>query len=230
MVTDDDMSDSIDDSEEARAEPFPPAPDVAHQVFAPDVVARLTAFGEKLATDGVIRGLIGPREVPRLWDRHLLNCAALAELLQTGERVADIGTGAGLPGLVLPLVRDDIFIILIEPLQRRTDFLHEMIAHFSLQKRVTVQRGKAHMLPPSRADVVTSRAVAALDKLVAWSMPHARIGGRLLAMKGDRATEELAGAQTALAAFGAQREAKVVPCGAAWLETPVQVVAAPRRR
>ena len=230
MTTDADASDSTDDSRASAPEPFPPAPPVAREVFSAEVVARLAAFGEKLATDGVIRGLIGPREVPRLWDRHLLNCAALAELLHPGERVADIGTGAGLPGLVLPLVRDDICIILIEPLQRRTDFLHEMIAHFSLQKRVTVQRGKAHMLPPSRADVVTSRAVAALDKLVAWSLPHARIGGRLLAMKGERATAELAGAQTALAVFGAQREAQVVSCGAAWLQPPVQVVSAPRRR
>lgn len=217
-------------SSEEPSEPFPSAPAVALRQFAPEIVGRLTAFGEKLATDGVIRGLIGPREVPRLWDRHLLNCAALAELLEPNECVADIGTGAGLPGLVLPLVRDDIRVILIEPLQRRTDFLHEMIDHFGLGRRVTVQRGKAHMVPPSKADVVTSRAVAALDKLVAWSLPHARIGGRLLAMKGDRAAEELAAAGPALAAFHADRSARVVSCGTGWLEPAVQVVHAVRRK
>jgi 16S rRNA (guanine527-N7)-methyltransferase len=212
------------------ADPFPVAPTIVREVFAPEVVARLTAFGEKLATDGVLRGLIGPREVPRLWDRHLLNCAALAELLQPGELIADIGTGAGLPGLVLPLVRDDIRIVLIEPLQRRTDFLHEMIAHFDLGTRVTVQRAKAHLLTSAKADVVTSRAVAALDKLVAWSLPHARIGGRLLAIKGERATAELEDAGPALAAFGADRDARVVFCGAPWLDPVAQVVAATRRR
>ena len=130
-------------------EPFPPAPPVVATAFDSAIAARLTAFGQQLATAGVLRGLIGPREVPRLWDRHLLNCAALAELIQPGETVADIGTGAGLPGLVLALVRPDLRLILIEPLQRRCDFLHEMIAHFDLAARVTVQRGKAHLVPPA---------------------------------------------------------------------------------
>lgn len=214
----------------AEAEPFPAEPEFLAGVFAPPVRARLTAFGEQLATAGVIRGLIGPREVPRLWDRHLLNCAALAELIAPRACVADIGTGAGLPGLVLPLVRPDISVILIEPLQRRTDFLHEMIAYFDLSARVTVQRGKAHLVPPSQADVVTSRAVAALDKLVAWSLPHVRIGGRLLAMKGDRAVAELAEARPALARFGADSSARIVTCGEAWLHPPVQIVSATRRR
>lgn len=211
-------------------EPLPPAPEAAVRTFAPDVVARLEAYGGQLATEGVIRGLIGPREVPRLWDRHLLNCAALAELVKPGECVADIGTGAGLPGLVLALVRTDIRVILVEPLQRRCDFLLEMIVMFKLGGRVTVRRGKANAVKPCEADVVTSRAVAALDKLAAWSLPHAKIGGRLLAMKGDRAAEELAGAGEVLKAFGADTGAQVLTCGAAWLETPVQVVCAVRTR
>ena len=118
------------------------------------------AYGRELASGGVIRGLIGPREVPRLWDRHLLNCAALAELIQPGELVADIGTGAGLPGLVLALARPDLRVILIEPLLRRCDFLAEMIKRFGLGKRVSIRRGKANVVPTSQADVVTSRAVA----------------------------------------------------------------------
>ena len=211
-------------------EPFPPVPAAVTATFAPEIVARLETYGRQLATEGVIRGLIGPREVPRLWDRHLLNCAALAELIKPGERVADIGTGAGLPGLVLALVRTDIQVILVEPLQRRCDFLQEMILMFRFGGRVTVRRGKANLIKPCEADVVTSRAVAALDKLAGWSLPHAKIGGRLLAMKGDRAAEELAGAGAALKPFGADAGASVLTCGQGWLETPVQVVCAVRRK
>jgi 16S rRNA (guanine527-N7)-methyltransferase len=214
----------------ASPESLPPVPPSATKVFSADVVGRLEDYGQQLATEGVLRGLIGPREVPRLWDRHLLNCAALAELIKPGECVADIGTGAGLPGLVLALVRPDIRVILVEPLQRRCDFLLEMIVRFKLAPRVSVRRGKAHTVQPCQADVVTSRAVAALDKLAAWSLPHARIGGRLLAMKGDRAAEELAAAGGVLKPFGADDGAQVLSCGASWLETPVQVVCAVRRR
>ena len=210
-------------------EPFPAAPEAAIKNLSPEVMARLENYGRQLATEGVIRGLIGPREVPRLWDRHLLNCAALAELIQTGERVADIGTGAGLPGLVLALVRPDIQVILVEPLQRRCDFLQEMILRFRFGARVTVRRGKSNGVKPCEADVVTSRAVAALDTLAGWSLPHARIEGRLLAMKGGRAGEELAAAQEALKPFGAEVGAAVMMCGEGWLETPVQVVCAVRR-
>jgi 16S rRNA (guanine527-N7)-methyltransferase len=177
-----------------------------------------------------VRGLIGPREVSRLWDRHLLNCAALGELLAPGETVADIGTGAGLPGLVLALTRPDLRVVLIEPLQRRCDFLAEMIARFALAPRVTLLRGKASALPPVGADVVTSRAVAALDELAAWSLPHARPGGRLLALKGRRADEELTAALPVLARWGADADATVLPCGAAWLPEPAFVVRATRRR
>lgn len=222
------MSNETDVS--SASEPFPPAPAGLSAVFSPQVVARLDAYGRQLATEGVVRGLIGPREVPRLWDRHLLNCAAVAELIKQGERVADIGTGAGLPGLVLALVRDDIQVILVEPLQRRCDFLSEMIALFKLGGRVTVRRGKSNVVAPCQADVVTSRAVAALDTLAGWSLPHAKIGGRLLAMKGDRAAEELAAAGAALKPFGAAEGAQVLGCGAAWLPAPVQVVCAVRRK
>jgi 16S rRNA (guanine527-N7)-methyltransferase len=210
--------------------PFPASPQEAARGLAPDALARLDAYGRELATGGVIRGLIGPREVARLWDRHLLNCAALAELIQPGELVADIGTGAGLPGLVLALVRPDLRVILVEPLQRRCDFLAEMIKRFELGKRVSIRRGKAHVVLPCQADVVTSRAVAALDELAAWSLPHARVGGRLLALKGQRAAEELAAALPMLGRWGAESDAGVELCGAAWLETPVLVVRATRRR
>ncbi len=214
----------------ATPEDLPPPPPEAQARFAPEILARLDDYGRQLATAGVVRGLIGPREVPRLWDRHLLNCAALAEAVGEKETVADIGTGAGLPGLVIALVRPDLRVILIEPLERRCVFLQEMITRFKLAPRVEVRRGKAHLVKPAQADVVTSRAVAALDTLVGWSFPHLKIGGRLLALKGDRADEELAAAKPELAKWGAEAEATVIPCGADWLPQPIKVVRAPRRR
>jgi len=214
----------------ATPEPLPPPPPEAVARFAPEILSRLEDYGRQLATAGVIRGLIGPREVPRLWDRHLLNCAALAEAIGEKETVADIGTGAGLPGLVVALVRPDLRVILIEPLERRCVFLQEMIQRFKLAPRVEVRRGKSHLVKPANADVVTSRAVAALDTLAGWSFPHLKIGGRLLALKGDRADEELAAAKAELAKWGADAEATVVACGADWLPQPIKVVRAPRRK
>lgn len=211
-------------------EPLPPPPPEAVGHFPAAVLTRLEAYGKQLADAGVVRGLIGPREVPRLWDRHLLNCAALAEAIQPGETVADIGTGAGLPGLVLALARPDLKVILVEPLERRCIFLKEMISAFKLAPRVTVRRGKAHMIAPCQADVVTSRAVASLDKLAGWSFPHLRVGGRLLALKGDRADEELDAARAVLATWGADTEADVLTCGAGWLPQPVKIVRAYRRK
>ncbi len=211
-------------------EPLPPPPAEAVARFSPEILSRLTDYGQQLATAGVVRGLIGPREVPRLWDRHLLNCAALAEAIGEGESVADIGTGAGLPGLVLALARPDLRVVLVEPLERRCVFLQEMIARFRLAPRVELRRGKAHVVKPCAADVVTSRAVAALDVLAGWSFPHLRVGGRLLALKGDRADEELLAAKTELAKWGADTEAGVIVCGADWLPQPIKVVRAWRRR
>ncbi|TAG27761.1 MAG: 16S rRNA (guanine(527)-N(7))-methyltransferase RsmG [Verrucomicrobia bacterium] len=209
---------------------LPEAPPEAVARFAPALLARLTDYGAQLAGAGVVRGLIGPREVPRLWDRHLLNCAALAELIEENATVADIGTGAGLPGLVLALTRPDLTVILVEPLERRCTFLQEMITRFKLAPRVTVRRGKAHLIAPCRADVVTSRAVAPLAALAGWSFPHLKIGGRLLALKGERADEELALARPLFAPWGADAEATVRVCGAVWLPAPVKVVSATRRR
>ncbi len=219
------MSDPISESNE-----LPPPPPSAVAALGEATVARLTAYGRLLATDGVIRGLIGPREVPRLWDRHLLNCAAPAEVIPPKARVADIGSGAGLPGLVLALVRDDIQVILIEPLQRRCDFLNEAIKKLGLSGRVTVRRGKADLVPPAQADIVTSRAVSALDNLAAWSLPHAKVGGRLLALKGQKAVEEIESARPVLAKWGADADVQIIPCGEKWLEQPVLLVSATRRR
>ena len=155
-------------------------------------------YAALLSGDGVLRGLIGPREVPRLWDRHLINCAVLAEVLPQEATVVDLGSGAGLPGLVLAIARPDLRITLVEPLLRRTTFLDEVVADLGLD-RVEVVRGRAEGLHGSRTfDVVTSRAVAPLPRLLAWSMPLVAEGGALVAMKGSRAGEEIDAAREEL--------------------------------
>jgi 16S rRNA (guanine527-N7)-methyltransferase len=180
----------------------PSVPDVARRVFRLDRLPLAEAYATLLATTGVERGLIGPREAPRLWDRHLLNCAVLGELLPGGAAVADVGSGAGLPGLVLAIHRPDLRLTLIEPLLRRTTFLSEVVDELRLDN-VEVVRGRADALHGERTfDVVTSRAVAPLTRLLAWSMPLVAPEGALVAMKGSSIGEEVADAAEALARLG----------------------------
>lgn len=180
----------------------PSAPEVARRVFPSQRLPLAEQYAELLATDGVVRGLIGPREAPRLWDRHLLNCAVLAELVPPGASVCDIGSGAGLPGLVLAIARDDVRITLVEPLLRRTTFLEEVVDRLGLH-HVEVVRGRADALHGERRfDVVTSRAVAPLERLLGWSMPLVAPHGALVAMKGSSATEEIEEARDVLARGG----------------------------
>ena len=160
-------------------------------LFTPDRRALAERFADLLATAGVERGLIGPREAPRLWDRHLLNCAMLAEAIPADATVADLGSGAGLPGLVLAIARPDLRITLVEPLERRTVFLHEAIETLEMPE-VEVVRGRAEALHGQRVfDVVTSRALAPLGRLLEWSMPLVAPDGVLLAMKGRALEEEI---------------------------------------
>lgn len=179
-------------------------------------------YATLLATDGVVRGLIGPREAPRIWDRHLLNCAAVAELISPGETIADVGSGAGLPGIVLAVARSDISVTLIEPLARRTAFLTEVVDALDLDN-VTVHRGRAEELAGFTADIVTARAVAPLDRLAGWCLPLTRIGGRLLALKGSSADDEIAEHQAAVTRLGGG-PAAVVRCGLGVIEPPTTVV------
>jgi 16S rRNA (guanine527-N7)-methyltransferase len=173
-------------------------------------------YAELLATDGVVRGLIGPREAPRLWDRHLVNCALLAELLPRDATVCDIGSGAGLPGLVLAIARPDLRVTLVEPLLRRTTFLEEAVAALGLDT-VEVVRGRADALHGQRRfAVVTSRAVAPLDRLLGWSMPLVEPDGALVAMKGSSIAEEIEAARPVLATMGcAEPEVMVLGEGVA---------------
>ncbi|MEU5364888.1 16S rRNA (guanine(527)-N(7))-methyltransferase RsmG [Streptomyces sp. NPDC005925] len=186
-----------------EAAELPPVPEQAREVFG-DRYADAVRYAELLAEAGVQRGLIGPREVPRLWERHLLNCAVLSEVVPEGVTVCDVGSGAGLPGIPLALVREDLKIALLEPLLRRTNFLTEVVELLGLD-HVTVVRGRAEevmgQLPP--VHVVTARAVAPLDRLAGWGIPLLRPYGEMLALKGDTAEEELKSAATALSKLGA---------------------------
>jgi 16S rRNA (guanine527-N7)-methyltransferase len=198
-----------------------------------------TVFGDRLdiarryytalASAGVERGLIGPREVPRLWDRHILNCAVVGELMAEGATVVDIGSGAGLPGIPLAIARPDLRITLVEPLLRRTIFLSEFIESAGLD--VTVVRGRAEqsgvMKEAGGADIVTSRAVAPLAKLAHWSLPLLHDHGRMLALKGVSAAEELERDGEALTRAGAGN-ATVLECGAGLVSTPTLVISAER--
>jgi 16S rRNA (guanine527-N7)-methyltransferase len=185
-------------SRETPSAPEPPPSAVA--VFGPALPA-LREYAELLATDGVQRGLIGPREVPRLWPRHLVNCAAVTELVPEGASVADVGSGAGLPGLVLAVQRHDLRVTLIEPLLRRATFLTEVVDQLGLH-HVTVVRARAEELAGTvAADVVTARAVAALPTLIGWTAPLLQSDGQILALKGELADQELVAAAEQLARY-----------------------------
>jgi 16S rRNA (guanine527-N7)-methyltransferase len=170
----------------------PVPPGIAAVVFG----ARLplaVRYAEWLAGAGVERGLIGPHETDRLWDRHLLNCVAAAALIPVGSSVVDLGSGAGLPGIVLAIARPDLTVTLVEPMQRRAVFLEVVVADLGL-KAVAVRRARAEDLKKPRlgADVVTARAVAPISRLVALAVPLLRVGGQLLALKGAGIVEEVA--------------------------------------
>ncbi|WP_241995360.1 16S rRNA (guanine(527)-N(7))-methyltransferase RsmG [Kribbella sp. VKM Ac-2568] len=196
-------------------------PPLVEELF-PRAADRLAAYADLLATEGTLRGLIGPREVPRLWDRHLLNCAVLERLIPEESTVADIGTGAGLPGIVLALVRPDLQVALVEPLLRRTTFLQEAVEMLGCTNAEVV-RSRAEDLPAASYDVVTSRAVAPLGKLAAWCLPLVVEGGLMLAMKGASVEEELAASERELQALGAE-EWHVHELGVDELAQPTTVV------
>ncbi|PVC84183.1 16S rRNA (guanine(527)-N(7))-methyltransferase RsmG [Streptomyces sp. CS131] len=209
-----------------EAAELPQAPAEAREVFG-ELFPEAVRYAELLADAGVKRGLIGPREVPRLWERHLLNCAVLAEVVPEGVTVCDVGSGAGLPGIPLALVRPDLKITLLEPLLRRTNFLQEVVELLGLD-HVTVVRGRAEevlgTLQP--VQVVTARAVAPLDRLAGWGVPLLKPYGEMLALKGDTAEEEIAGARAALSKLGVV-ETEVLHVGegvVAPLSTVVRVV------
>ncbi|ORW09471.1 16S rRNA (guanine(527)-N(7))-methyltransferase RsmG [Mycolicibacter longobardus] len=209
--------------------PAPEPPPEAAEVFGARLpIAR--RYAQLLAGPGVERGLLGPREVDRLWERHLLNCAAIGELFEPGEKVADIGSGAGLPGIPLAIARPDLRMTLVEPLLRRSEFLREAVDELGLGE-VEVVRGRAEDRAvrdeAGEFDAVVSRAVASLDKISRWSLPLLRKGGRMLAMKGERAQAEVDEYRRVMIGLGAN-EVRVVRCGVNYLTPPATVVMALR--
>ena len=192
-------------------------------MFSPARLPLAEAYAGWLADAGTVRGLIGPREVPRLWERHLLNCAVLADAIPEGSVVCDLGSGAGLPGLVLAIARPDLRVTLVEPLLRRTTFLDEVVTDLGLGS-VEVLRGRAEDLHGERTfDVVTSRAVAPLERLLAWSMPLVAPDGALAAMKGSSIGAEIEVARPVLERFRCA-EPQVLELGGDRLPTPTTVV------
>lgn len=204
----------------------------------PEIQAQVSVvFGERaplarryaaiLAEQGVLRGLIGPSEVGRLWSRHILNCAVIGDAIEADVRVVDIGSGAGLPGIPLAIARPDLTVVLVEPLLRRTTFLAEVVAELGLTN-VTVRRGRAEekdvLAAVGGADVVTSRAVAPLDRLTKWSAPLLRKGGRLVAIKGSSASQEIEEHRAVLNRLGLV-DPEVRQCGEI-LETPTTLIIA----
>jgi 16S rRNA (guanine527-N7)-methyltransferase len=176
-----------------------------------------------LAGPGVTRGLLGPREVPRLWTRHVLNCAAVADLVPRPATLIDLGSGAGLPGIVLALLLPEVQVTLVERMERRTIFLDECIQELGL-RNARVCRGTAEELAGKQAaDVVTARAVAPLDRLAGLAAGLVRRGGLILAIKGATAAEEVAQARPVLRRLG-MRDVAVVRAGDGKVDRAATVV------
>lgn len=170
----------------------------AVKTYLGDAYDGVVRFAELLRDQGELRGLIGPREVPRIWERHILNSAAVVPYLPTTGSVADIGSGAGLPGIVIAVMRPELQVILVEPMERRTTWLAEVVAELGLTN-VEIKRGRAEEYHGAfEADAVTSRAVAALSKLVRMSMPLVRVGGELVILKGRNVAQEVEPARKVL--------------------------------
>ncbi len=200
-----------------------PAPPAAAAIFGERIeVAR--RYAEWLCGAGVERGLIGPREAQRVWARHILNCAVVAPLLPVDAVVVDVGSGAGLPGIPLALARPDCTVTLVEPLERRAAFLVEVVDALALSNcRVLRGRADEAIAECGNADVVTSRAVAPLAKLVAWSVPLARRGGLVLALKGSSAAAEIDRDRAAVNRLGLV-DLSVVTIGEEFVHPPTIVI------
>jgi 16S rRNA (guanine527-N7)-methyltransferase len=200
----------------------PAPPQAAREIFGPMLPAA-QAYAELLAGPGVQRGLIGPGETDRIWERHLLNCAVVAELISPPCLLVDLGSGAGLPGIVLAMLLPQAEVILLEPMARRTVFLQECIAQLGLAN-AEVRRGRAEDVAGQfQADVVTARAIAALDRLAVLAAGLARPGGLVLAMKGAQAARELDQAGPVLRRLGATGVG-MVEAGSGRISEPTVVV------
>jgi 16S rRNA (guanine527-N7)-methyltransferase len=204
--------------------PVPEPDETARQIFR----ARLplaAAYAHRLVTDGVDRGLLGPREADRIWPRHLVNSALVADLIPAGATVVDIGSGAGLPGIPLAIRRPDLTVELVEPMMRRTEFLTAVVAELGLAEQVRVVRGRADdphvQAAVGAAHWLVARAVAPLDRLVKWCLPLLAPGGTLLAIKGRSAASEAARLHASGLAGVGQVEVRAIGSGSGATEVVI---------
>jgi 16S rRNA (guanine527-N7)-methyltransferase len=219
------MADPTGAPDDVSRETVPaPDPSIAAEVFAPRRLSLLERYAGLLATDGVTRGLIGPREVSRLWDRHLINCGLLSPLVPEESTLVDLGSGAGLPGLVLAIARPDVRVTLLEPMARRVAFLQEACSELGLDSVEIVRARAEQWAAPERFDVVTARALAPLPKLLTWAMPLVGDAGVLLAMKGSSAQDEIAASRTELRRWSAGAEIVSTSVPGSSVTTVVRVV------
>lgn len=186
-------------------------PEVVERVFGAEAASSISRYRDILANRGIDWGLMGPREVDRLWDRHILNSASVAELLEPGSTVADVGSGAGLPGIPVAVLRPDLTVDLIEPLLRRSNFLTHTVDDLGITSRATVRRARAEEVR-QRYDAVLSRALAPLDRLIRWCLPLMAPSGQILAIKGASAADEVLEHERFIAGSGLRAEVLRVSC------------------
>jgi len=217
------LSPQTEDAGALRMVEITPAELKAAEAIFGDRLDLAVRYVEHLATSGTERGLIGPREVPRLWSRHVLNCAVIEREIAQGSHVADVGSGAGLPGLCLAIARPDLELTLIEPLERRVIWLQEVVDDLGLEN-VTVMRTRAELaVGMVNADVVTARAVSALSNLAGLTIPLLGGKGEVVAIKGRSAGEEIAKAAKVIRKLGGV-QTSVIVVGEDLLEEPTTVV------
>jgi len=206
----------------------PPMPGVGRKIFG-EAAATAQQYAHLLAGMGVERGVIGPNEVPRIWERHLLNSAVVAELVPEGSSLVDLGSGAGLPGIVLAMLLPDSEVVLLEAALRRAIFLEECVAELGLANASVVRARAEQMAGELAVDVVTARAVAPLDRLAALAVGLLKPGGIVLAVKGAKASAEVHEAKAALDRLGL-RDAEVLVAGSGRVDPAATVVRLTARR
>jgi 16S rRNA (guanine527-N7)-methyltransferase len=200
---------------------FEAEPESANAIFGPQI-EKARAFAQKLANDSDDLGLLGPRELDKLWSRHILNSAVVTETVKAGDLVADVGSGAGLPGIPMAIALPEAHFILIEPMERRSNWMLEVIEDLGLNN-VEVRRARAEEVLDLTFDIVTARAVAALDKLLRLTVHLLKPGGSLIALKGSKAAEEIEAAKRLQKKLGiASFEIQI--CGEKFLAEPTSVV------
>ena len=200
---------------------FEAEPESANAIFGPQI-EKARAFTQKLANDSDDLGLLGPRELDKLWSRHILNSAVVSETVKAGDLVADVGSGAGLPGIPMAIALPEAHFVLIEPMERRSNWMLDVIEELGLTN-VEVRRSRAEEVLDLKFDIVSARAVAALDKLLRLTVHLLKPGGSLIALKGSKAAEEIEAARKLQNRLGiASFEIQI--CGEKFLAEPTSVV------